>query len=43
MMIAGFELPRAGLIRVGARDVTHVPPNKRDIGMVFQKYALSHT
>jgi mannopine transport system ATP-binding protein len=40
MMIAGFELPSAGAIRVGAGDVTYVPPNKRDIGMVFQKYAL---
>lgn len=40
MMIAGFELPDAGLIRVGGRDVTHVAPNRRDVGMVFQKYAL---
>ncbi|MGV6873952.1 ABC transporter ATP-binding protein [Pseudochelatococcus sp. B33] len=40
MMIAGFELPSAGLIRVGTRDLTYVPPNKRNIGMVFQKYAL---
>ncbi|TIR16631.1 MAG: ABC transporter ATP-binding protein [Mesorhizobium sp.] len=40
MMIAGFELPSAGLIEVGATDVTHVAPNKRNVGMVFQKYAL---
>ncbi|RWI32351.1 MAG: ABC transporter ATP-binding protein [Mesorhizobium sp.] len=40
MMIAGFELPSSGVIRVGATDVTHVAPNKRNIGMVFQKYAL---
>ena len=40
MMIAGFEMPSAGMIRVGARDITHVPPNRRGVGMVFQKYAL---
>lgn len=40
MMIAGFELPTSGLIKVGATDVTHVAPNKRNVGMVFQKYAL---
>ncbi|WP_027155983.1 ATP-binding cassette domain-containing protein, partial [Mesorhizobium sp. WSM2561] len=40
MMIAGFELPTAGLIEIGTTDVTHVAPNKRNVGMVFQKYAL---
>ncbi|XKI86464.1 ABC transporter ATP-binding protein [Mesorhizobium sp. ORM16] len=40
MMIAGFELPTSGLIEIGATDVTHVAPNKRNVGMVFQKYAL---
>jgi mannopine transport system ATP-binding protein len=40
MMIAGFEFPNAGTIRINARDVTSVPPNRRDVGMVFQKYAL---
>jgi len=40
MMIAGFELPSAGLIEIGATDVTHVAPNKRNVGMVFQRYAL---
>lgn len=39
-MIAGFEMPSAGTIRIGEQDVTHLPPNRRDIGMVFQKYAL---
>lgn len=39
-MIAGFEMPTAGKIRIGDRDVTSLPPNRRDIGMVFQKYAL---
>ncbi|ESZ60248.1 spermidine/putrescine ABC transporter ATPase [Mesorhizobium sp. L103C119B0] len=40
MMIAGFELPTSGLIEIGATDVTHVAPNRRNVGMVFQKYAL---
>ncbi len=40
MMIAGFERPSGGTIAVGGRDVTGVAPNKRDVGMVFQKYAL---
>lgn len=39
-MIAGFETPTSGIIRVGGEDVTHVPPHKRDMGMVFQSYAL---
>jgi mannopine transport system ATP-binding protein len=40
MMIAGFETPNSGVIRVGDRDVTYLAPNRRDIGMVFQRYAL---
>ncbi len=40
MMIAGFERPDAGRILIGQRDFTHVAPNKRGVGMVFQKYAL---
>lgn len=39
-MIAGFQDPSAGLIRIGDMDVTHVAANKRDIGFVFQNYAL---
>jgi spermidine/putrescine transport system ATP-binding protein len=39
-MVAGFEEPTAGAIRLHGRDVTDVPPNKRDINMVFQSYAL---
>ena len=39
-MIAGFELPTAGTILVDGKDVTHRPANQRDIGMVFQSYAL---
>jgi putative spermidine/putrescine transport system ATP-binding protein len=39
-MIAGFERPDAGTIRLGGRDVTNVPPNDRDVNTVFQDYAL---
>ena len=39
-MIAGFETPDEGSIRVGTRDLTHVPVHQRDMGMVFQSYAL---
>jgi putative spermidine/putrescine transport system ATP-binding protein len=39
-MIAGFETPDAGAIAVGGRDLTDLPPEKRDMGMVFQNYAL---
>ena len=39
-MIAGFEIPSSGAIKLGARDLTNVPPNKRNVGMVFQSYAL---
>ncbi len=39
-MIAGFEPPTAGTIRIGDADVTHKPANQRQIGMVFQSYAL---
>jgi spermidine/putrescine ABC transporter ATP-binding subunit len=40
MMIAGFELPDHGQIAIGGRDMTRVDPNRRNLGMVFQKYAL---
>jgi putative spermidine/putrescine transport system ATP-binding protein len=40
MMIAGFVTPSSGAIRLGARDITLLPPEKRDFGMVFQGYAL---
>ncbi|WP_226951486.1 ABC transporter ATP-binding protein [Rhizobium terrae] len=40
MMLAGFEVPNGGSIRIGDRDITNLPPNKREIAMVFQKYAL---
>ena len=40
MMIAGFVTPSRGAIRLGERDITLLPPEKRDFGMVFQGYAL---
>ena len=39
-MIAGFEHPDAGSIRLGGQDVTGLPANQRNIGFVFQNYAL---
>jgi putative spermidine/putrescine transport system ATP-binding protein len=39
-MIAGFEQPDSGTITLDRQDITVVPPNRRDIGMVFQSYAL---
>lgn len=39
-MIAGFETPSSGAIRVGGVDVTSLPASRRKIGMVFQAYAL---
>ena len=39
-MVAGFEMPSSGTITISGRDLTYVPPNKRNVGMVFQSYAL---
>ena len=39
-MIGGFEEPTAGTIRLGAQEVTGLPPYKRDVNTVFQSYAL---
>ena len=39
-MIAGFVTPTAGKVRFGERDVTGLPVHKRNVGMVFQGYAL---
>jgi putative spermidine/putrescine transport system ATP-binding protein len=39
-MIAGFEQLDEGAIQLDSVDITMVPPNRRDIGMVFQAYAL---
>jgi putative spermidine/putrescine transport system ATP-binding protein len=40
MLPAGFEEPTAGSIVIGGKDVTRLKPNQRNIGMVFQAYAL---
>lgn len=39
-LLAGFESPSEGEIRVNGRDITPIPTHKRDTGMVFQDYAL---
>ncbi|WP_240230260.1 ABC transporter ATP-binding protein [Devosia lacusdianchii] len=39
-MIAGFENPTSGSILVDGQDITHLKPNQRQLGMVFQAYAL---
>ena len=39
-MVAGLEYPESGRIEIGGRDVTDLPPRKRDIAMVFQSYAV---
>jgi len=39
-MVAGFEPPTSGTIRLAGEDVTYAKPNERNIGMVFQSYAL---
>ncbi len=40
MMLAGFEFPTSGEIRLDGQLLNKVPPHKRNIGMVFQNYAL---
>ncbi len=39
-MVAGFEVPSSGTIRIDGKDVVNLKPNQRNIGMVFQAYAL---
>ena len=39
-LIAGFERPDEGEVRIGGRDVSRVPPYRRDVNTVFQSYAL---
>ena len=39
-MLAGLEEVNSGVIRIGGRDVTALPPRDRDVAMVFQNYAL---
>src|SRR5689334_12888373 len=40
MVLAGFTRPDAGSVRFGERAVLRLSPHKRDVGMVFQDYAL---
>ncbi|MGC9529630.1 MAG: ABC transporter ATP-binding protein [Candidatus Bipolaricaulaceae bacterium] len=39
-VVAGLEVPDRGQVMVGGRDVTHLPPEARRVGLVFQNYAL---
>jgi len=39
-LVAGFESPTTGAVRFGGREMTGVPPEDRDVGIVFQSYAL---
>jgi len=38
--LAGFHTPDAGTLQIAGKDITHLPPHKREMGMVFQNYAL---
>ncbi|UVV67856.1 ABC transporter ATP-binding protein [Brucella anthropi] len=40
MMLAGFTYPTRGIIQIGGKEVTSLPPSKRDLGVVFQNYSL---
>lgn len=39
-LVAGFESPDAGSVLIGDKDVVHLPPHRRGLGVVFQSYAL---
>src|SRR5579864_7539016 len=39
-LIGGFTLPDRGSIRIDGEDITHLPPEKRPVNMVFQSYAI---
>ncbi|NHN46204.1 ABC transporter ATP-binding protein [Halostella sp. JP-L12] len=39
-LVAGFETPTTGAVRFGGHEMTGVPPEDRDVGIVFQSYAL---
>ena len=39
-MVAGFELPSSGKVTLGGADITYKVPNQRNVGMIFQAYAL---
>ncbi|MEY9981499.1 putative spermidine/putrescine transport system ATP-binding protein [Bradyrhizobium yuanmingense] len=40
MMIAGFELPDSGRVLLDEKDITRLPPHRRELGVIFQNYAL---
>ena len=40
LMLAGFEVPSAGQIRLAGEVLDNIPPHRREIGLVFQNYAL---
>ena len=42
-MLAGFDQPTSGSVLVDGKDVSRIPANKRDMGMVFQSYSLFPT
>ena len=39
-MLAGFAMPDGGAIRLEGADISHLPPNKRPVNLMFQSYAL---
>ena len=39
-MVAGFEIPTSGKVVLDGKDITNQPPNQRNVGMIFQAYAL---
>ncbi len=39
-LVAGLEMPTAGRVIIDGEDMTEVPPQQRDVAMVFQSYAL---
>ncbi len=39
-MVAGFETPDTGSVKIGAEEISQLPPHKRQLGMVFQNYSL---
>ncbi|WP_247275899.1 MULTISPECIES: ABC transporter ATP-binding protein [unclassified Bradyrhizobium] len=40
MMIAGFEMPDSGRVQLDDQDITRLPPHRRELGVIFQNYAL---
>lgn len=40
MMIAGFEMPDSGRVLLDDKDITRLPPHRRELGVIFQNYAL---